>query len=276
MAQPSDQSGQNMVFKELAESSRELICFLDSDGRFVYVNPSYRRVLGYKPAELTGKYKFDEIAHPERVMFGNSDNLEAFECRLRHKNGSWVWVEVDSYAIKSVPEIVRVLVGRDITNRKRAQGHVADILSSARNEISALSQLFQTVSDPVVMLDQDWRYVYVNQAALSSMGRKENVMGRNMWELIPGMTGTSFEECMRETMGTDRATSIEDYYVPRKAWLQMNLYPVKEGLIVYMRDVSELRRIRETNEEITGLLERMLDFDQRRGDRRDRSSGAHE
>lgn len=276
MAKPPGHNGQDTIFKELAESSRELICFLDLEGKFVYVNPSYRRVLGYSARELVGRYKFDELAHPDRNMFTNSDNLEAFECRVRHKDGHWVWLEVDSYGVKSSDPVVRVLVARDISKNKQAQSHVSQVLNKARNEITALSQLFNTVSDPVVMLDRNWDYVYMNDAAAKNMGVKQKVIGQNMWELIPGMTGTSFEDCLRETMGGTQASSIEDFYPPRQAWLQMNLYPVEQGLIVYMRDVTELRRIRERNEEVTGMLERMLDFDQRRGDRRDRSSGAHE
>lgn len=276
MAKPTDPNGLDTIFKELAETSRELICFLDNGGVFAYINDSYKRVLGYKPSDLIKKYKFDEVAHPERNTLTNSDNLEAFECRMRHKDGHWVWLEVDSYAVKSSPSIVRVLVGRDITKGKLVQRHVVDVLSSARNEISALSQLFNTVTDPVVMVDTRWNYVFANEAALQNMGNKHKVIGQNMWELIPGMSGTSFEDCMRDTMGSKQASSIEDYYHPRRAWLQMNLYPVKDGLIIYMRNVTELRRIRETNEEITNLLERMLDFEHSKGDPRDRSSGAHE
>ncbi len=276
MAKPPGRNGQDTIFKELAESSRELICFLDHAGGFAYVNESYTRVLGYSPKELVGRHKFDELTHPDRQMFTNSDNLEAFETRLRHKDGHWVWLEVDSYSVKSSPHIVRVLVGRDISKNKRAQTQVEEVLTETSNEITALSQLFNKVSDPVVMLDREWRYVYLNQAAVDNMGRKSNVIGQNMWDVIIGMAGTTFEECLRDTMGADRATSIEDYYAPRRAWLQMNLYPIEQGMIVYTRDVTELRRIRERNEEVTSLLEKMLDFDHGKEDPRDRSSGAHE
>ena len=54
------------------------------------------------------------------------------------------------------------------------------------------------------VIDRDYRYVYLNQAALEHARRpKDQLLGRTMMECFPGIEQTSMfrmlESCMRET-----------------------------------------------------------------------------
>ena len=118
-------------FRSITENAFDMISLLDSEGRYLYCNPSYRTCLGYEPEELLGKAAFD-LVHPDnlpaiRKMFaegvGKAGGTHRFTARLRHKNGSLRWVE---HRAKVLPEEgkdgTRVLVlASDVTELKRGE-----------------------------------------------------------------------------------------------------------------------------------------------------------
>src|SRR6185436_11393206 len=50
-------------YRLITENTRDLICLLDGQNRFLYASPSYELVLGYRPNELLGTDCF-ELIHP--------------------------------------------------------------------------------------------------------------------------------------------------------------------------------------------------------------------
>jgi len=51
-------------FRLLAEKMSDLVCLHEPDGRYIYISPSCRRLLGYAPEELLGTDPYD-LFHPE-------------------------------------------------------------------------------------------------------------------------------------------------------------------------------------------------------------------
>ena len=51
------------------------------------------------------------------------------------------------------------------------------------------------ITDAVVILDRDWRYVYVNAPAATLFGRvPEDLIGRHIWTEFPDAVGQPFQE----------------------------------------------------------------------------------
>src|SRR5438046_15477 len=54
-------------------------------------------------------------------------------------------------------------------------------------------QAFDRVSDGIVMLDQDWRYAYLNESAARMFGRRrDELVGRHIWTEFPEGRGQPF------------------------------------------------------------------------------------
>jgi len=51
-------------FRLLAEKISDLVCLHEPDGRYLYISPSCRRLLGYEPEDLLGTDLYD-LFHPE-------------------------------------------------------------------------------------------------------------------------------------------------------------------------------------------------------------------
>jgi len=53
-------------YKLIVENSTDIIFTLDTTGRFIYISPSIKNVLGYQPNDLIG-VPFNSLVHPDDV-----------------------------------------------------------------------------------------------------------------------------------------------------------------------------------------------------------------
>ncbi len=118
------------LFQLITENAEDMIAVIDSHGRRIYNSPAYQKILGYAPAELDMASSLDQI-HPEdcaRVLEAaekarNTGRGERLEYRIRHKDGSWRFLESTASVIHGLEGESEglVIVNRDITQRKRAE-----------------------------------------------------------------------------------------------------------------------------------------------------------
>jgi len=118
-------------FRLLAENSSDMIARLAPDGRYLYVSPTCRSLLGYVPEELIGQSCY-AFVHSEDVKtvhdacrrLGDQSVPGIVRYRSRRKNGDYVWLESTGRAIRnlSTGEIEELQISsRDITERKQAE-----------------------------------------------------------------------------------------------------------------------------------------------------------
>ena len=139
-------------YRTLVENAYDLISEASSDGRWLYLSPNYKDVLGYEPDEIIGKSIFEknETCHPDdladfkteftRMVNTFSSSRGIF--RLRHRNGEWRWFEGVCTPFKRTTGEVRIVcISRDITERKRAE-EALEYRVRFGNLISSLSTHF--------------------------------------------------------------------------------------------------------------------------------------
>ncbi|HTZ99453.1 MAG TPA: PAS domain S-box protein [Candidatus Aquilonibacter sp.] len=117
-------------FKLISDNVVDLIAVVDSNGKRIYNSPSYQRILGYSPEELESTSSFEQI-HPDDRQTVIDAAAEArrsglgrrIEYRMRHKNGSWVYLESTASAVRNSRGEVEslVIVNRDISDRRRLE-----------------------------------------------------------------------------------------------------------------------------------------------------------
>ena len=150
-------------FRALVQHSMDMVSIYDSKARFSFASPSYETVLGYSPEELLGT-KPVELSHPDELarvsdLFARQIQLagvpEPIEHRVRHKDGSWRYVESIAVDLSHDPAVGGILVNaRDVTERRRAE-----ILSADQARILELVArgvpLVETL-DAVVRMIERW------------------------------------------------------------------------------------------------------------------------
>jgi diguanylate cyclase (GGDEF)-like protein/PAS domain S-box-containing protein len=112
----------------------DAVCVVDPQGRYVYVNSGYERIFGYSAAEVLGK-PLIELVHPDdrertltaaREIMAGQPKLH-FRNRYLRKDGRVV--DIQWSARWSEDQRVRIAVGRDITELKRAEAMQAALLA---------------------------------------------------------------------------------------------------------------------------------------------------
>jgi diguanylate cyclase (GGDEF)-like protein/PAS domain S-box-containing protein len=118
------------LFRLVAENAGDMIALVDTNGKRLYNNPAYKKILGYSPTELEETSAFEQVHPEDRFNVMEAARLaregvteRRLEYRIRHKSGAWRVLESTSNAVRNdkgeVEEIV--IVTRDITERKRAE-----------------------------------------------------------------------------------------------------------------------------------------------------------
>ncbi|HEY4106470.1 MAG TPA: CHASE3 domain-containing protein, partial [Polyangiaceae bacterium] len=140
-------------FRLLTENSSDLVRLMDLDAKTNYVSPSVERILGYEPEEFLA-FPPLFLVHPDDLAMVRPHQevpiYERFkdtplEYRLRHKDGSYRWMELSFGALRDANGKVFSVqtTARDVTERHNAEARLAlqaDELRSLslRDELTSL------------------------------------------------------------------------------------------------------------------------------------------
>jgi signal transduction histidine kinase len=150
--------------------------------------------------------------------------------------------------------IAAVAVNTDVTHFIQSRRELEAARDAAEAEYRRSSAVLASIADAFYLLDHDWRFTYVNDAAEPLLQTtRDKLLGRTLWEMFPGVIGSPFEGPYREAMATGRVTSAEAYFPPLGTWFDVRTYPWEGGLMVHFRDIGQ-RKHAETERD------RLLDF----------------
>jgi PAS domain S-box-containing protein len=159
-------------FRQLIETSHDLVQTLDQQGRIVYTGPSVERLLGYTPEEITGSGA-PEFIHPDdqpRVKgeiiraLSNPGEIIQVEYRVLHKNGGWRWFEAIGRTLSpDTAEKGMVANARDITERREAE-------QALQEREEHFRRLIENSGDMVQLLDSTGRIIYTGPSVLRLLG----------------------------------------------------------------------------------------------------------
>ncbi len=121
---------QESRFRALIEKSSEAIALLAADGTITYVSPADRAISGSPSGEVVGTRVFDRL-HPEDVSAARAALAQVVaaprasvtaQARVRHRDGSWRWVEAVLTNLLAEPCVQAVVANyRDLTERHRLE-----------------------------------------------------------------------------------------------------------------------------------------------------------
>jgi PAS domain S-box-containing protein len=103
-----------------------------------------------------------------------------------------------------------------------------------------LQKTMERVSDGIISLDKEWRYIFINEAAMQDhpTGSKD-VLGRIIWEIHPELKKTVFWEKSQEAVEKEKTITFENFYEPLNKWFNIRLYPSNDGLTIYYQNISK-------------------------------------
>jgi len=144
------------TIKALLDSSSSLLAVLHSDGTTALTNASFERVLGYADSELQHHSlgvlhhasEFEEFRSKFEETKTTAGEKRLGRCRLRAKDGSWLWFDYEISNHLQTPGIEGVLVTyRNATELRRleAERQVISDVVHALNKTSNLDELLSQI-----------------------------------------------------------------------------------------------------------------------------------
>jgi len=238
----------------------------DTEGRLIRLSRSMGLMLGFGDgSELIGKdIGQDLYYHPDdRKHFLEAISREGkvfnFETRLKTKEGSPVWISVNSHVWYRPDGTVGGVEGtiRDITEEKR----IADALKESEAKYRSLSE---ASPDLIFVIDRTDTVTYLNSSAAEMIGSAaQDIIGRKRTDLFPPEVAESQGRAIRKVFETGepfRSTGKLGFPMG-SFWFDHAILPIRDTcgkvslVLGISRDITDLKTAEEALRERTGELD---------------------
>jgi PAS domain S-box-containing protein len=244
---------------KIMDSSLDIICTIDKEGRFINLNSAAEKIWGYTLEELRNKPYID-LVHPDDVaktMLAATDimkgvNMTNFENRYFCKNGDLMPVLWS--ARWDAQEEIMYCIARDGTEKKQAERRLQ--LSEQR-----FRSLVQDASDMIAILDKNGVYLYVSPSALTILNlAPDAILGKSAFEFIHSEDQEQVRSAFANLAGAKKLYIPPFRFINKTgewSWIETILTdltddPAVEGIVSNSRDVTErinaLNQIKESNQ----------------------------
>jgi PAS domain S-box-containing protein len=106
----------------------------------------------------------------------------------------------------------------------------------------ALRAALESTTDYVMVIDGHWRFTYLNKHARDFLGGRD-LIGQLFWNISPRLGGTALDECCQVAMIDRQSSMIETHHERTHTHFETNAYPSEGGVTLFVRNVTEERRI---------------------------------
>jgi PAS domain S-box-containing protein len=150
----------------------------------------------------------------------------------------------------------------DVTEYKRSSQRLSDTMAGGNTE-QELQQAFSLMPNPVILLDRESRFVYINDAGLRPNRRTiDEVVGKNLYIVNPALKGSALHTHIDRALSSGQRQQLDFRLPPIDSWFQIEIIPWRDRLIVYCVDISKQKHGEESVDILTKTLEKILDGDE--------------
>ena len=248
---------QKEILEKIFDHIPVMIRFRDADGRVRLVNQEWQKTFGWTLEEMQQRDS-DILTDP----YPDPDYRQYVHDFIAAATGEWHDFKTKTrdgrdlettWASVRLSDGTNVAFGRDITEQKRADEALR--AAHARTE-----SVLASVADTHMLFDREWRYIYVNQAAVDAMGRScEQVLGRTLWEVYPDIVGTEMDEQYHRAMDGRIPVTFDFHYAANDTWWSNRFYPAPEGLAVFATNITESKRAEDALRKQKEILQTIFD-----------------
>jgi PAS domain S-box-containing protein len=192
-------------YRELVQNLNDIVYAISDSGRFTYIGPAVRSILGYTPEEMIGR-PVTEFMSPQDLPMHQQAFAQVIggqprssEYRVTAKDGSVRWMQTSSrpyYENDRITGIWGIL--SDVTERKRVE-------EALREREEAFRALAETAGEGIIVIDAHRRALYSNPQAQSMLGVcAEELLGKDVLALVIPEQRDDAARRVRELFGNER------------------------------------------------------------------------
>ena len=254
-------STQEKQYRVFVEHGADTFVIFNADHKPAYVSPTIERVLGYTEKEALD-LNYIEILHPDDWEIVGSKMAECMEnpgipikseaARIKHKNGSWRWLEATLTNLLHDPNINGIVDSfRDVTERRQAEIE----LRESRDE---LQTVFNASLDAIIIIDEAGKVIKWDANAEALFGwKQEEVLGTLLRDsIIPPDLREKHDRGMKHFLRTGegpvlnktievKALKKDNSELDISLSICQSRIKNKNQFIAFIRDISERKKADE-------------------------------
>jgi len=254
-------------YRSIYENALEGLFQSTIEGRFLNVNPTFARILGYgSPEELISgitDIRNQLYVHPEDrdAIISTIKNHPAAlrrEIQFYSRDRQKIWVSISArmtFDEQGNPAFIEGYL-TDISRRKQAE----EALAESRNY---LDEIINSVADPIFVKDRQHRWMLVNDALCKFMGHsRDELVGKSDYDYFPRKEAdifwskdeivfTSGEENINEEEITDSRGAVHTIITKK------TLYKNEKGedfIVGLIQDITDRKRAEEDKKMLEAQL----------------------
>ena len=258
-------------YRNLVETSHDLIWSVDQDGLFTYLNQASHEVYGYEPEELLG-HSFLEILDPAystwdwdtfKKNIADWDKFVDVESVVRHRDGRQIILSANFLVLHDENNNLIGIVGtsRDITERKRAE-------EALRESEERFSSAFKFAPIGMALVSLEGRWLKVNQAICELVGYTQEELQAMTFQQVtyPDDLEADLNQVKQLLAGAIDSYQMEKRYIHklgRLVWVLLGVSLIKDlqgrptYFISQIQDITERKQaelvIQQRNEDLSLL-----------------------
>ncbi len=107
-----------------------------------------------------------------------------------------------------------------------------------------INAILENINDGFTSFDEHWKITYWNKAAETIFSiPREKMVGQNLLEIVSEQDDYRFLKVYRQVFKSQKAAHFEQPIPSRGLYLAISVYPTKEGLSVFFKDITEVKTL---------------------------------
>jgi len=233
-------------YRDLFDNAFDIIQFVDPQGKILYVNNAWKKILGYSDEEIKTKIIFD-IIHPDylqqckdifaRLLKG--EEMDDFEMGFLTRGNQKIIVNGSSRPTMKDGKMISTRgIFREITQKKLDEENLKKYVQDLRNSEQKIKAIFDNAPDPVIVIDDNGSINKWNPKSEIVFGWKSaEVLGKPLIDyIIPNRLHESYKREM-ELISTTNPIRLSNRHFEIEAKNQKGIeFPISFSISSYKID----------------------------------------
>jgi PAS domain S-box-containing protein len=227
---------------QLFNSLSDIVCAIDEEGRFAYMNQASSRVLGYQAEELVGSLYSDFLIEQDQQRTIEAINLVKqgivvtdFFNHYYRKDGTVICIAW-SGGWWDLQNGMLYCVGHMTTDQ-----HILQNLHQSQEQ--KVPDILGHIADGFLIVDDTERVIYWNkQAEIITGVSRELALGQIVWDCFSSKVKEAYYLYFLQVIHEQKPLHLEMYSERLEKWIEFSGYPVDQQLSVFFRDITERKK----------------------------------
>lgn len=226
-------------YKTLTENIPEVIARFDRKLRHTFINDYGAKVYGIAKERIIGKTNAELGMPADKIDYWGRNFEEVFRTGKQKtinfdfkspKLGYLYFSSILVPELNEKHETVSVLaITRDITEVRVTE--------------DTLRSTLESISDGFFSIDKNWLFVYINSQAERLLNcRREEIIGKNIWDVFPMVNGTILESEFRRAQNGETRDFEYQFDSSEKIYHNRCFPRMDGGISVFLVDITERKR----------------------------------